>query len=217
MLQCHVDHLVVTAPSLQAGAEYVEQTLGVTLQPGGEHPRMGTHNQLLRLGEASYLEVIAPNPEALRPQRPRWFGLDELGPGSTPRLATWVARTTSLRQVLALAGESLGTVESMSRGALNWLISVPADGRLLLGGVVPAFIEWQVPVHPAAGLPDTGCALLDLELFHPQPQRVAALLARTGLGRPLQVTATAAFDTPYLRARIDTPRGVRTIGGARNF
>ncbi len=55
MLRSHMDHMAITAPSLEAGVEYVRQTLGVGPQAGGEHPRMGTHNCLLKLGEKFYL------------------------------------------------------------------------------------------------------------------------------------------------------------------
>ena len=54
---------------------------------------MGTHNSVLRLGEAMYLEIIAVNPVAPRPSRPRWFELDRLETDSAPRLTTWIART----------------------------------------------------------------------------------------------------------------------------
>jgi hypothetical protein len=39
---------------------------------------MGTHNRLLKLGEGFYLELIAIDPQAPPPGRPRWFGLDRL-------------------------------------------------------------------------------------------------------------------------------------------
>jgi hypothetical protein len=58
MPYCYIDHIVITAPDLEVGAEFVRQTLGVIPQSGGAHPRMGTHNLLLRLGDSLYLEVI---------------------------------------------------------------------------------------------------------------------------------------------------------------
>jgi hypothetical protein len=81
-VRCTIDHLTVTAPTLESGAEYVRRALGVTPGPGGQHPRMGTHNLLLRLGESAFLEVIAPEPGSCRPDRPRWFGLDSEGESS---------------------------------------------------------------------------------------------------------------------------------------
>lgn len=60
-----LDHITVTAFSLEAGAAFVSETLGVAPQAGGEHPRMATHNLLLRLGDAMFLEVIAPRTPTL--------------------------------------------------------------------------------------------------------------------------------------------------------
>ena len=66
------DHLAVTAETLEEGVAWVEAALGVTMSGGGKHPYMATHNRLLGLGDL-YLEVIAADPEAPRPDWPRWF------------------------------------------------------------------------------------------------------------------------------------------------
>jgi Glyoxalase-like domain len=60
----------------------------------------------------------------------------------------------------------------MSRGALNWLITIPAGGALIAGGVIPMLIEWRVDEHPAIGLEDKGCALKRLDLFHSDARAV---------------------------------------------
>ena len=63
-----------------------------------------------------------------------------------------------------------GAVETMTRGTREWLITIPADGRLPLGGALPMLIEWQSPRAPVgAGLPEAGCALAMLGLRHPEP------------------------------------------------
>jgi hypothetical protein len=209
MPACTIDHLTVTAPSLEAGAMFVEQALGVPLQPGGQHARMGTHNRLLRLGNSLYLEVIAPDPDAPAPGRPRWFGLDGLAADAKPRLATWVARTDDIAASLAAASEPLGAAEPMARGDLRWLITVPADGELCLGGMAPALIEWQVPAHPAASLQDRGCSLVCLQAFTPDPARAEALLASLGLVAALEVHALPVGEPARLVAHIDTPAGRR--------
>src|SRR5512135_1849643 len=121
-IHCEIDHLVITASSLPAGAEYIRQTLGVTPQVGGQHPRMSTHNCLLRLGDATYLEVIAADPAAPSPNRPRWFGLDTLEKDAPPRLTTWVARVDDLDAAAAAVSVPLGRIESMSRAQFNWRI-----------------------------------------------------------------------------------------------
>jgi len=214
VLRCQIDHITVTAPSLAVGAAYVQKALGIAPQVGGEHPRMGTHNLLLRLGDALFLEVIAINPQAPAPGRPRWFELDRLAPDALPTLSTWVARTPDIRASAAAAAEQLGEIEPMSRGALDWLITIPADGSVPLDGVAPALIEWQAATHPAARLEDKGLELVQLEIFHPAPVRVERLLASLELDGMFAVRSLAADSlrtAPYLRAHIQTPQGLRQL------
>lgn len=211
MPSCHLDHLVITAPTLEAGSQFVSQTLGVALQPGGEHQRMGTHNALLRLGESLYLEVVAPNPNAPRPERPRWFELDHQQPDTPPRLATWVVRTADIHTLLAASTESLGNIEPMSRGDLNWLITIPTDGSLPFNGIAPALIEWHTETHPAAKLQDMGCSLIKLEVFHPQASRILALLESIDFQGNVSVLPPPAGKQPLLVAHINTPSGGKKL------
>lgn len=211
MSRSYIDHIVVTAPSLAVGAAFVRETLGFEPQIGGEHPDMGTHNLLLRLGDALFLEVISPNPAAAAPERPRWFALDRLRPDSAPMLSAWVARTTDIHAMAVRASEPLGAIELMRRGALDWLITIPADGAIPLDGVAPALIGWHTNVHPAAKLPDCGLALAALALVHPEPGRVARLLASIDLDGPLLISPLPQGEAPHLVAHIDTPQGRRTL------
>jgi hypothetical protein len=204
----HLDHLVVAAPTLAAGAAWVRAALGVDLHPGGLHARMGTHNLLLRLGPDVYLEVIATDPAAPPPGRPRWFGLDALAPNAEPRLAAWVARAADLDAAVAASPEPLGPVEAMARGDLRRRLTVPPDGSLPLGEAGPLLIEWETGPHPAARLPDDGCALIGLTVTHPEPERVRRLLAAIGLAGPVAVVADEAVA---LAAEVQTPAGVRWL------
>lgn len=211
MPRCYIDHITITAPSLEAGSKLVQQTLGVAPQTGGEHPRMGTHNLLLRLGDSLFLEVISPNPNAPSPGRPRWFGLDDLSPDSVPALSAWVARTADIQTTVSASSEPLGNIEPMSRGALNWLITIPADGSIPLNGAAPALIEWHAETHPAAKLQDHGLSLAKLEIFHPEPERISRLLASIQMDGPLSVSSLSAGETPYLVVHINTPQGLREL------
>lgn len=206
-----LDHLTVTAFSLEAGATFVSETLGVSPQVGGEHPRMATHNLLLRLGDTTFLEVIAPNPAAQAPSRPRWFALDSLGPQAQPSLSTWVVRTSNIQSAAAAASEPLGDIEPMSRGALNWLITIPVDGSVPLNGSAPALIEWHTDVHPAAKLEDKGLSLAKFEIFHPSPDRVSRLLASLELDAPVSVLPAQPGSSVRLLAHINTPQGLRVL------
>ena len=211
MQTSHIDHLVVTAPSLEMGVNYVEAALGVRPQPGGEHLAMSAHNALLRLGERIYLEVIAVNPGMLKPDRPRWFELDNLAAKAAPRLAGWVARTPDIRAAQAVQPESFGNVESTIRGGFNWLITLPADGSLPLAGVAPTLIEWQSKDHPASRLRNQGCSLMGLEGFHEHAENITALLAAIKFQDELLVHAIAAPLKTHLIAQIQTPSGIRIL------
>jgi hypothetical protein len=211
---CGLDHLVVTASALAAGVAWIESILGVAPQAGGEHERMATHNALLRLGDSTYLEVISPNPAALRPREPRWFELDRMSADQLPRLATWVARTDDIKATTTACGGGFGDIEPMSRGNLNWLITIPAQGALLDGVVIPTLIEWPIAKHPATALEERGCALRQLDLFHPNVNAVAKILDCLEIRPEVGIHQSATGTRPYLVAHIETPQGLRTIGSS---
>ena len=207
-----LDHLVITAPSLQIGADFVSRALGVPLQQGGEHPAMGTHNVLVRLGDSSYLEVIAINPNAPFPGRPRWFELDRMSGDSRPRLATWVVRMPESNRASDDLVRTVGDFEPMSRGALRWNITIRGDGALICGGLVPSVIRWETPVHPAAAMQEVGCSLVELEAFHSAPDQLREQLVGFGLSDQLTIKRGSADRPPHLVAYIRTPTGLRSLG-----
>lgn len=204
------DHLVVAAASLAEGAAWVEERLGIRAQPGGAHAAMGTHNVLVSLGSRLYLEVIAIDPSAPAPPRPRWFGLDDprmcaqLAEG--PALVHWVARSDDFDRDAARA--AIGIPIPMSRGDFTWRITVPADGRLPWQGLVPTLIGWGDSRHPADALPDTAIRLVALAGEHPEPESVRRQLATMGLSEVLKV---AYARSPRLAAMLRAPRGVVTL------
>ena len=211
--QCAIDHLVVAARTLDEGAEYVRAMLGVELEPGGTHERMGTHNRLLKLGNALYLEVIAIDPSAAPPARARWFGLDRRAPDEPARLVTWAARTRDIHANVARSGITLGAVEKMMRGSHDWRITVPPDGSLPLDGIMPALIQWDGAQHPADRLPDSGCSLVRLEARHVLADRIERALHALDFAGPVIVRRPPPRQPASLTAVIDTPTGQRTLGG----
>lgn len=200
-----LDHLAVVARTLDEGCAHVRECLGVEMGPGGRHPAMGTHNRLLSLGPDCYLEVIAIDPEAPAPGRPRWFGLDAFD--GAPRLATWLLRSSALTEDLARAPEA-GRATPMQRDTLRWLISVRGDGTLPMGGAFPSLIEWQTEPLPPARLPDSGCRLRGLTLIHPEPDALRAALAPLDPG---DFVTLFAGESAGLSADIDTPQGRRRL------
>ena len=207
-MTARLDHITVVAPSLSAGAAYVEAALGVLPGPGRTHPGMATHNLLLALGSTVYLEVISPDPGATPVTRPRWFGLDHVLEGTTARLAAWVASTDDMA---GTAVPELGDVQLMRRETHTWRMTVRADGSVPLHGAAPLLIERSSNVHPAAALPQRGLHLRRLRIWHPAPTQVLALLAKIGLTAQPAVTVIQGSEC-RLVAEIQTPLGIREIG-----
>ncbi|MBI4989307.1 MAG: VOC family protein [Rhodocyclales bacterium] len=215
MAEAALDHLVVAASELDAGAAWLEERLGVTLAPGGRHAAMGTHNRLLKLGPRLYLELIAVDPAAPAPTRLRWFGLDDPALrekiAGRPRLIHWVARCNDISAASAASAGQLVDILDLARGDFRWRITVPADGHLPGDGLAPSLIEWRSPAHPADRLPERGCTLMKLEGFHPEPARIRSALADIGLTDTLAIFPTEAEEMPCLLACIKTPAGLREI------
>lgn len=219
MARSELDHLVIGCASLEAGIDWVEQKLGVRPVPGGQHAAMGTLNALLKLGPRTYLEVIAIDPGAAAPPRPRWFALDEpemqARLAQSPALITWVVRTESLATACARVPD-LGEILSMSRNDFRWKIAVPENGALPWGGVLPAAIEWLagddgVARHPCDSLPASGCELAGLRLSHP-----AAVLGTSGivaLFRELRILGPVDLKPGprELAATVRTPGGEKVL------
>ncbi len=212
MLVSAIDHLVVTSRSREEGIAYISTLLGVSPQMGGNHPQMGTHNALLRLGDAMYLEVIAIDPKAPAPGRTRWFDLDHLKPPARPRLATWVIRADDVHDAVRKSPVPLGPVEIMVRDSLKWQITIRRDGTLALDGAAPSVIQWSTDEHPAAGLKETGCALIELEVRHPEAKILGDLLDKLGFSGPVVLVAPPKGERSGLVARIRTGSGIRVIG-----
>lgn len=206
------DHLVLAAATLADGIDYVSSLTGAVPKPGGKHATMGTHNALLRLGERLYLEVIAIDPAAPKPGRPRWFGLDGVALQAElleqPRLIHWVARTLDIDAALRASSPEHGTVHALSRGDYRWRITLPDDGALPGKGLVPTLIQWESDTHPADRLPASQVALVEMAGSHPEPASIRLVLARLGLGDALHVS----FDRETrLAAMLRTPRGMVTL------
>ena len=211
----NLDHLVVGAETLAQGVAYIKAQLGVDIPKGGEHGLMGTHNHLMRLGAGVFLEVIAVNRNAPAPDRPRWYGLDDpFVRGrlrAQPQLLGWVVNTSDLKGLQAKTSFSFGKATRVSRGELSWDFGIPDDGRLLAGGMLPYLIQWHTDAHPAGGMGEVGCLLKTLEVHHPQPEWLLAILNEIGAAELVEVRGLENNATPYLEAHPETPIGVKTL------
>jgi hypothetical protein len=219
-----VDHLVVACDTLAQGAAWCERTLGVSPGPGGRHALMGTHNRLLSIaGEAfprAYLELIAIDPLAAPPGRPRWFGIDDAAlreaVREAPRLHHVVCRCSDVERqrqgLLALGldpGRALAAQRETTEGTLSWRILVRDDGAIACDGALPTLIEWQ-DRHPSAAMPPSAVNLLAVTLAG-LPEDAVRLLQPQGM----ICVAPAQPDMPRLLVRLATPLGPVTLSTRR--
>ncbi|MDT8369014.1 MAG: VOC family protein [Longimicrobiales bacterium] len=198
-----IDHLLIGAPDLDAGCDWVEARLGVRPEPGGSHARWGTRNAILSLGRACYLEVIAPAPALVPPPGGVLFGLDGF---AAPRPVAWVLRVEDVAGTARRASRSgldLGEVFTGERvradgTRLSWTMSDPAAPRR--GGSIPFLIDWGATPHPGATAPAAG-SVHGIRIGHPDPETVRAHLHE--LAAPAEVEVEAA-PTPRLAFEIAT-------------
>jgi len=199
-----LDHLAVAGKTLEEAAAHVEQSLGISLGPGGAHARYGTHNRLIGLEDGLYLEAIAIDPDAQPQEQPRWFNLDRFeGPA---RLNNWILRSEDLEAEKPLLPPHAQRHVQMQRGDLSWLMTVPADGLLPYDNLFPAVLQWQAE-PPAGKLPQSGCRLARLVLSHPEASDLQTALDRVLKDPRLKIEQGA----PAMMAEFDTPRGARVL------
>lgn len=207
-----IDHLVYASNDLPSASAAVADLFGIAPTPGGHHVGVGTYNELLGLGDSSYLEVIGPDPEQPAPDGPRPFGIDTL---ARPALVAWCVRPSrSLVDIIEearAAGIELGDVAAMSRRRpdgvlLEWELTFPQlTGRF--GMALPFMIDWGLSSHPTDTL-QAAVQLLGLEVTHPdvQPLRTAFDIIGITTGVDLREGAQ-----PALVATIATPGGEVTL------
>ena len=220
-MQIKIDHLVIGARTLTEGVNYVKDLLGVDMPYGGVHPKMGTHNHLMRIGNDTFLEIIAVNHDIEPPNRPRWFGLDDpFGRQQIeqqPSLLTWVVNTQDIKNLMRQSAFSLGKAELINRGNLTWYFGLPDDGRLLAGGMLPYAIEWQTDEYPSAKMADLGCRFSGLEIYHPYPRWLQSALSSIGALNLVEVHALPKNEVPYMIATINTPDGIKELCSFPSF
>ncbi|SIT40738.1 conserved hypothetical protein [Paraburkholderia ribeironis] len=221
-----LDHLVISARTLDEGTQYVADTLGIAPAGGGAHPLMRTHNRLLNLWGGVYLEVIAIDPHAASvadggAPRARLFALDDPATHARlergPYLSHWVARVERPKRLSMWQTQypqRIAPIVPMTRGDFTWSLSVPDDGSFPAwqgagDGVLPSLIQWDSARHPSSALPATEITLKALKAVHPQAELVSAQLRWLGAAHLLDLQSTDGAAA--LVAQFETPGGLRTL------
>lgn len=172
---------------------------------------MSTHNLVMQAGNESFFELIAQDPDAPKPERTRWFTLDN--PNTLQRLAErprslcWVVNTSDLDALVAASPLDLGEIVTFTRGDRSWRLTVPADGHLPEAGLIPAFIEWSPGPHPSTAQQDLDVTLESVNLSHPDPDRLLEHLNQ------LQVDHLASVSKGEIGLSFDlqSPNGLVTL------
>jgi hypothetical protein len=202
-----LDHLVWAARDLDEAVEQLYERSGVRARPGGQHPDLGTHNALARLGARTYLEVLAPDPSLRAGTVAR-----QLAALPAPALLMWAARTRNAPATAATAqteGYGSTTVEGRRTGVngeeLSWTsVFVSRHGA---GTLIPFFIEWHGARHPALDAAD-GMRLRSFSIETSRPESLRLVLAALDVK-----VAVRKSPRERLVARLATPRGALELTG----
>lgn len=199
-----VDHIIIGAPKLETGIEFVADTFGVKPAVGGVHPGKGTHNALVGLAGARYLEVLAPVP-----------GAEGTGPlyeavcaVRKPSLIGWAMQENAdidgLRPMAFGAGLEPGDIVAGSRMTpdgceLKW--ETMGFGKTY-DGTIPFAISWLTPDdHPSRTAPK-GLRLVAFWFEHPKSIEVRDALAAINVN-----ARVVQLEAPRLRVSIVGPKG----------
>ena len=199
-----IDHFMYAGPDLDVLSQSFAALAGVEPEPGGQHPQIGTHNQLVGSHGHMYLELIAPDPTSAA-RSPMRAGIEQL---PRPCLHRFIMDATGadfehLLRAYAKVGIA-AEVQDMHRitpagSTLRWRLLVPEDNRF--GLFAPLFIDWLNTPHPCTRLAKA-FEMLSIEAGHPASQELLALWQDIEVPIDLQLA-----DAAYLRLGIKTRHG----------
>ena len=195
-----VDHILLGIDDLDRGVEQFEKLTGVRPVYGGKHPR-GTHNALVSLGNGTYLEILALQPNVAPPKEYEDLKkLDTLTPigwaVSSKDSAQLRSRLTSAG--LAVSEPSPGSRTTPAGKELSWQTFGLEDAF----EEAPFFIVWSPQsAHPSTTSP-AGCRLQQWHVAGPHLKKLEQL--RTALD--LRVDVAEAPSTT-LRLSLNCPKG----------
>lgn len=206
-----IDHFAIGADTLAQGVAAMKTALGVEIPQGSKHDAMSTHNCVMQAGNESFFELIAIDPEAPDPGRVRWFTLDDAATQSRlterPRALCWVVNTDDLDAVIAASPVDLGEVVNFQRGDRTWRLTVPKDGHLPEGGLLPAFIEWSPGPHPSTGQQNLGVTLSKVQVQTPDAARMKDIFEKLEISHLAEISEGPAA----LSFVLESPNGTVTL------
>jgi len=195
MIQSTIDHIVIGAADLEKATKRVENLIKADFPTGGKHPLMATHNRLIKLQNSIYMEVISIDPNASMPQsstqKKRWFSLDSQSTkrrlSLAPQPLCWVAAVDNIERAVSHCDYNSGKIIEVTRDDLRWRMTVPENGKLSSGGVLPILIEWPNGKNPAQKMPESNVCLQQLTLFHSNPKKIKGILSKLNIVGPINI------------------------------
>jgi hypothetical protein len=195
-----VDHILLGIDDLDRGVEQFEKLTGVRPVYGGKHPR-GTHNALVSLGNGTYLEILALQPNVTPTKE--YAGLKKLNALTPIGWAVSSKDSAQLRSQLTSAGLVVSEARPGSRTTpagkeLSWQTFELEDAF----EEAPFFIVWSPQsAHPSTTSP-TGCRLQQWRVAGPHLNKLEQL--RTALDLRVDV---AEGPSTSLRLSLNCPKG----------
>lgn len=204
------DHFVVGIHELQTGIELFEALTGIRAAVGGVHPHVGTCNALLSIGDHTYLEIIAPDPDAdaakLHPQLKALF-TDPLARMQSLTPYLWAVGSRNLDATVArlaardihLSKPETGARRKPDGQSLEWRASFINDPVI---EPTPFFIEWlDAAIAPPSDSPK-GCQLESFSLSGPHTDVLQTLTETLDLHIPIRFA-----PNPSIKITLNTPKG----------
>lgn len=200
----HIDHIILAINNLENGIAQFKGRTGIAPGFGGVHPDSFTHNALVALDGETYIEIMAPRPDAQNAGEDfkKFETLTPIG---------WAVRTRNIEKTKAKL-KSAGFVTTATRPGSR----AKPDGSLLKWSTFriesqdefPFFIQWgDSTIHPSATSPK-GCMFRSLQVTTPHPDSWSPLIDRLALD--VQVTEGTKSS---LELSIATPKGLVVFSG----
>jgi hypothetical protein len=205
----NIDHIVWAVPDIDEGITLFQQKTGVTPIFGGHHTTQGTQNALIKIGPASYFEILAPDTDSPI-QSNRWMGIDLI---QSPRITRWAFSTTQIEQKVEalqqydvnLGQLSAGQRKTTTGDLIKWKMTLPHHSPLI--DLAPFFIDWsESAIHPTDQLADEGLSIERIELSHSEPSRINTLLEALNIDG--YQTSTGSYKIGIV---LNTPNGLVTF------
>jgi len=196
-----LDHIGLGVPDTEAGVKLIEEQTGASVDLHDPEPGQWYWSGSLAIGEASFLEIIGPNPDYRRFQ-PFAALLKTL---SEPRLLFWYIAVTDFQAFKTLAKKHKAKLERVE--SVNIDADETAQASYWRGFVGPGFmserpnvIEWiKRPNRESPEAPV--CQLTDFRVANPKAKQINAVFEQLGIETKVENGPSS------LGIKINTPNG----------